>query len=67
MTVDQSHVLIGITAMFLTLCLIAVGGRLIARRLQTMRLEADDWSCVVAFVGVKEDQDQPDIRLIQRL
>ena len=50
-TKEQGDVLIGVTCMFLTLCLAAVGGRLLARRMVKASLEADDYLTVGALVG----------------
>lgn len=47
----QVHILIGMTSMLLVLCLAAVGGRLVARRISRIQLEADDWTCVMALVS----------------
>ena len=46
-------VVIGVTTMLLVLVLAAVGGRLIARRMVKMRLGADDYTALVAFVREK--------------
>ena len=50
-TKEQGDVLIGVTCMLLTLCLAAVGGRLLARRMVKASLEADDYLAVGALVG----------------
>ena len=44
------NTLIGVTSMLLVLCIIAVGGRLLARRMSKKHLEADDYLAVVALV-----------------
>lgn len=44
------NILIGITSMLLVLCITAVGGRLLARRMSKVHLEADDYLVVVALV-----------------
>ncbi|KAL2053800.1 hypothetical protein ABVK25_005729 [Lepraria finkii] len=49
-TKEQGDVLIGVTCMLLTLCLAAVGGRLLARRMVKASLEADDYLAVGALV-----------------
>lgn len=48
---QQSQALIGVTCMLLVLSLAAVAGRLVARRISRVRLEADDWICVAALVS----------------
>lgn len=45
------NILIGITSMLLVLCIIAVGGRLLARRMSKVHLEADDYLVVIALVS----------------
>lgn len=45
------NILIGITSMLLVLCIIAVGGRLLARRISKVQLEADDYLVVIALVN----------------
>ena len=50
-TKKQGDVLIGVMCMLLTLCLAAVGGRLLARRMVKASLEADDYLAVGALVG----------------
>lgn len=44
-------VLIGVTSMLLVLCIIAVGGRLLAIRMSKGHLEADDYLVVIALVS----------------
>lgn len=44
-------ILIGITSMLLVLCIIAVGGRLLSRRMSRVHLEADDYLVVIALVS----------------
>ena len=46
----EGPLVIGITCMLLTLCLAAVGGRLVARRMEKVRLEADDYLAIVSLV-----------------
>lgn len=45
------NILIGVTSMLLVLCIVAVGGRLLARRMSKVSLEADDYLVVVALVS----------------
>ena len=45
------NILIGITSMLLVLCIMAVGGRLLARRMSKVHLEADDYLVVIALVN----------------
>ena len=52
LTPEQSWLVIGITAMLLVLCVAAVGGRLLARRLSRVRIATDDWFCIVTFVSL---------------
>lgn len=47
----EVNILIGITSMLLVLCTMAVGGRLLARRMSKVHLEADDYLVVIALVN----------------
>lgn len=51
MNSDDGDILIGIACMLLVLCMAAVGGRLLARRISKLRLEADDYLALVALVS----------------
>lgn len=46
-----TNILIGVTSMLLVLCIVAVGGRLLARRMSKVKLEADDYLVVIALVS----------------
>lgn len=46
-----SDILIGVSAMLLVLCTLAVAGRLIARRFVKVALEADDFVAILAWVS----------------
>ncbi len=48
---EQGRTVIGVTCMFLVLCLACVGGRLLARQRTRVSLEADDYLAVVALVS----------------
>ena len=48
---EQGRILIGLTCMFLVLCLACVVGRLLARHKVRLSLEADDYLAVVALVS----------------
>ena len=48
---DQS-VIIGVTTMFVVLCLVVVAGRLLARRMVKQKLGLDDWTAFAAFVAL---------------
>jgi hypothetical protein len=48
---DAANVLIGVTCMLLVLCIAAVGGRILARRMSKVRLGADDYLALVALVS----------------
>ena len=47
---DDVNTLIGVTSMLLALCILAVGGRLLARRMSKVELEADDYLIMIALV-----------------
>lgn len=47
---ESSHMLIGVTCMFLVLCLTVVVGRLCSRRMARVKYEMDDWMAILAFV-----------------
>ena len=49
---DAVEILIGITSMLLALCTVAVGGRLLARRVSRVQLEADDYLVIIALVSL---------------
>ena len=46
------YVPIGVTCILLVLCILAVMGRLIARRIKRTALGADDYLAIVALVGL---------------
>ena len=48
---DAADLMIGIACMLLVLCMAAVGGRLLARRISKLPLEADDYLALVALVS----------------
>ena len=48
---ELGGILIGVPCMLLVLCALAVGGRLLARRMARVSLEADDWITVFALVS----------------
>ena len=48
---DAAITVIGITCMLLVLCTAAVAGRLLARRILKLRIEADDYLALVALVS----------------
>ena len=48
----QSNLIIGVTCFFLVLCIGAVIGRLCARRMARVKLEADDWMAIFALVCI---------------
>ena len=48
---ESGQLLIGITCMLLVLCTTVVSGRLVARRMAKVTLEADDYLVIVALVG----------------
>lgn len=49
-TAAQGRILIGVTCMFLALCCIAVGGRVVARRMVKAALRIDDYLAFLALV-----------------
>lgn len=66
-TPHQAQIMTGTTSMFLALCFLAVSARLLARVLARMRFEADDWTCIAAFVSKShcEERGRPSrLRLI---
>ena len=50
---DQGLVIIGIASMFLVLCTLVVGARVVVRRIKDTPLGLDDWFCFIAYVSYK--------------
>lgn len=48
---DAGDTIIGITCMLLVLCIAAVVGRVLARRISKLRLETDDYLALVGLVS----------------
>jgi hypothetical protein len=48
---NAASIMVGVTCMLLVLCIAAVLGRLLARRMSKLQLEADDYLALVALVS----------------
>ena len=52
MTSHDLSVIIGVTTMFIVLCLAVVAGRLLSRRMVKQKLGLDDWSAIAALLAL---------------